>query len=114
MVAHDTDRPGVGQHCKRLPQAFVKPVGLNLVDHDPIDGPQYFELLVSHLTHNANRQAGPRERLTIDTLRSQPELDPGLTHLVLEHVPKRLDQLQVHSLREAADVVMGLDRMRGA
>src|SRR5690606_11610061 len=34
-------------------------------------------------------------------------------HLVLEQLAKRLDQLHVHALRQAADIVVGLDGGRG-
>src|SRR6478672_3791740 len=44
----------------------------------------------------------------------QPELPPELANLVLEQLTKRLDQLHVHALRQAADIVVALDRHRRA
>ena len=51
----------------------------------------------------------PRERMTVDELRRQPEQPPDLTHFVLEQPLDRLDQLELHILRETADVVVALD-----
>ena len=44
----------------------------------------------------------------------QAELLAHDPHLVLEELPQRLDELQAHPLRQAADVVMALDRGRRA
>ena len=42
----------------------------------------------------------------------QPQLAAQRAHLVLEQLAQRLDQLQVHALGQAADVVVRLDRHR--
>ena len=44
----------------------------------------------------------------------QAELLADAAHLVLEQQPQRLDQVEVHLLRQAADVVVRLDRRRRA
>ena len=44
----------------------------------------------------------------------QPQLAAQRAHLVLEQLAQRLDQLHVHPLRQAADVVVRLDRHRRA
>jgi hypothetical protein len=44
----------------------------------------------------------------------QSEHFAGRPHLVLEELAQRLDELQVHALGQAADVVVALDRGRGA
>ena len=50
-------------------------------------------------------------RWTISFGRS--ELQAGLAHFVLEELAERFDQLEVHVLRQAADVVMALDERGG-
>ncbi len=40
------------------------------------------------------------------------ELPADLPDLVLEEFPQRLDELERQIVREAADVVVGLDRLR--
>src|SRR6185503_15936410 len=40
------------------------------------------------------------------------ELEPEPAHLVLEELAQRLDQAELHLLRQPADVVMRLDDMR--
>ena len=54
------------------------------------------------------RIARPRagERLTVNGLRGQTEFATGLAHLVLKHVPQRLDEAQVHLFRQSADIVV--------
>ena len=52
--------------------------------------------------------------MAADEVLGQSELGPDLAHLVLEEIAQRLEQLQVHALGQAADVVMRLDQMRFA
>ena len=44
----------------------------------------------------------------------QAELAAERAHLVLEQLAQRLDELHVHALGQAADIVVALDRDRGA
>ena len=67
---------------------------------------------LAHLAENAHAQTRARERVAIHHLARQAELDAERAHLVLEQLAQRLDQLQVHRLRQAADVVVGLDDVR--
>ena len=46
-----------------------------------------------------------------DEFLRKTELPPNLPDLILEEFPKRLDELERQIVREAADVVMGLDRL---
>ena len=55
---------------------------------------------------------GPGERLPPDDRLGQPELGADPAHLVLEQRPQRLDQLELEVVRQAADVVVALDRGR--
>ena len=51
--------------------------------------------------------------MTVDERRRQAELAAERAHLVLEQFAQRLDQLHVHALGQAADIVVRLDGDRG-
>ena len=57
---------------------------------------------------------GPGNGWRPTKLLGQAELAAERAHLVLEQLAQRLDQLQVHALRQAADIVVRLDRDRRA
>src|SRR5256712_4737769 len=60
-----------------------------------------------HFSDHANRESGPGKRLSLgDPYAERPGDRPDL---VLVQVAQRFDELQLHVLREAADVVVGLD-----
>ena len=65
------------------------------------------------LADDPDREARARERLAVDHLLRQAQLQPDGANLVLEQVPQRLDELELQVRRQAADVVMGLDLLRG-
>ena len=54
-------------------------------------------------------EAGPGEGLAPHDLVGQAELGADAADLVLEQAPQRLDQLEVHVVGQAADVVVALD-----
>ena len=58
---------------------------------------------------DAHREARARERLAPHDLLGQAELLADRAHFVLEQVAQRLDELEVHVVGEAADVVVRLD-----
>src|SRR5439155_14937139 len=62
----------------------------------------------------ADGQAGPRERVPPDRFLRQAELEAEAADFVLEQIPQRLDQLEAELGRQAADVVVRLDRRRRA
>ena len=55
---------------------------------------------------------GPGKRMAADEGFRQAELAAEHAHLVLEQLAQRLDQLHVHALGQAADIVVRLDRHR--
>ncbi len=57
---------------------------------------------------------GPGKRMAADESLRQAELAAERAHLVLEQFAQRLDQLHVHALGQAADIVMRLDGHRRA
>ena len=62
---------------------------------------------------NSDGKARPRERMPPDKDFGQAEFAAEHAHLVLEQFAQGLDQLHVHALGQAADIVMRLDRHRG-
>jgi hypothetical protein len=51
--------------------------------------------------------------MAADEALGQAELAAERPHLVLEQLAQRLDELHVHALGQAADIVVALDRHRG-
>ena len=113
-VAHDADGVHRQQHGERLPDLVVEPGLADLVEVDGVGLAQDRQLLLGDLAGDADGEAGTGERMAADEMLRQPELAAERPHLVLEQFAQRLDQLQVHALRQAADVVVRLDRHRRA
>ena len=65
------------------------------------------------LAGDADREARAGERMAADDRLGQAELAAERADLVLEQLAQRLDQLHVHPLGQAADIVVALDRTRG-
>jgi len=68
---------------------------------------QHLDPLGGHLTHDAYGEAGAGERLTPDDVLRQAELLAHRPDLVFEQEPERLDEVEVHVLRQPADVCGG-------
>jgi hypothetical protein len=83
-----------------------------LLDEDGVGAAQQLGVLALHFAQDAHAQARARERMAIDHLARQPELHAQESHLVLEELAQRLEELQVQGLRQAAHVVVRLDRDR--
>ena len=75
---------------------------------------QDVEPLLRDLADDPDRQARPGERLAPHELLRHAGLLADPPHLVLEQVAQRLDELHPHVLRQATDVVVGLDLRRDA
>src|SRR6185503_6060284 len=111
-IAHDPDRSDRRQDREALPQAAIEVRGLDLVDDDPVRLAKRVQSLRGDLADDADREAGPRERLAEHHRLRQSELQANLTNLVLEQVAQRLDQLEAQVGWQPADVVMRLDLLR--
>ena len=57
---------------------------------------------------HADGEARPREGVAADEGLGQAELAAERAHLVLEQLAQRLDELHVHALGQAADIVVHL------
>ena len=62
---------------------------------------------------NPNGETRAGEGLAIDNLLRQAELQPCLPYFIFKQLPQRLDQLEMHLVRQPADIVMALDHLRG-
>ena len=83
-----------------------------LFDEYRIRGPQQIRVFPAHLAEDAYREPRAREGMAIHHLAWQAELDSHAPYLVLEELAQWLDQLQVHLLGQATDVVMRFDDVR--
>jgi hypothetical protein len=92
-----------------LPVCLVAEVA-QLLDEDVVGAAQQVRVFLLHLAEDAHAQARAREGMAVDHLRRQAQRHAQLAHFVLEQVAQRLQQLQPQLLRQAADVVVALDR----
>ena len=69
---------------------------------------QHGEFVVGNFADDANGKARAGEGLAIDNLFGQAKFEAHAAHFVFEQVAQRLNKLEFHMLRQAADVVVGL------
>ena len=87
--------------------------GADFLDDDGVGFLQQRQAFARDLAEDADRQARSRERLADQELLVDPEVAANGAHFILEQLAQRLDELELHALRQAADVVVTLDRRRG-
>src|SRR5580704_14459943 len=109
--AHGLDRK---QHREGLPDLVVEPGFADFVEEDGVGALEYLHALRGHLAGDADRQAGAGERVALDKMLRQAQFATERADLVLEELAQRLDQPEVHPRREAADIMVRLDRDAGA
>ena len=105
-VTHDAHRLDRQEHRERLPDLAVPAGILHLLEHDHVRLAKDAQPLGSDLAHDADAQSRPGEGLAEDGLLGQAEFQAEFTHLVLEQLAQRLDQVELHALGQAADVVV--------
>src|SRR5207245_4039139 len=66
-----------------------------------------------NFTKNTNSQTWTWERLAANDLFRQAQLQTSLADFVFEQLAHRLDEFEVHFFWQTADVVVGLDHLRG-
>ena len=107
--AHRTHRQIDGERLAylvvpvRAPQLFQKD-GVGLAQHGQVFAP--------HLAEHAHRETRAGKGMASDQRLGQAERQAQLAHFVLEQIAQRFQQAQVHALRQAAHVVVGLDDPR--
>ena len=95
-----------------MPDLVIPIALLHLLDHDPVSLAQDLQALGRNFAQEAHSEAGAGERLAMNDFFRQAEFQSELAHFVFEQTFKRLHQLELHLLRQAADVVMALDHRR--
>src|SRR5258708_14693792 len=100
------------EYRKGLAGLLVPACPAQFLDEDVIGQSQRLSRLGGNLAEDAHAEAGPRKRVAVQHGCGEPELDANAAHLVLEQLAQRFDQLELHALRQAADVVMALDHVR--
>ncbi len=108
-VAHDTDGLDRQEHSEGLPDLVIE---TRLADFLQIDGVRLLkrgDRCRRDLAGNADGQSRPRERMATDKGVAQSQFTAQRPHFILEQVAQRFDQLQLHEVRQAADIVMTLD-----
>ena len=114
LVALHADGLHGEQHGEALPDALRLARAAQLVAHDRVGGTNARHALVIDGADDAHREPRAGERLARDQLLGEAEVAANGAHLVLEQLAQWLDQLQLHALRQPADVVVRLDRRRRA
>ena len=110
LVAHDADAVHIGQSRIILADLLIEAGLGDLLTPDGVGVLHDRDLLGGHFADDADAQTGAGEGLAADQILGQTQLTASLTDFVLEQVAQRLDQLlEVHGVRQAADVVVALD-----
>ena len=91
--------------------AAIQAGRFDFADHDRVGFAQRVEPLARDFAQAAHGQAGAGERVPPDDFFGQAELQAELADFVFEQVAQRLDQLEAELGRQAADVVVQLDRV---
>ncbi|KAI3482194.1 hypothetical protein L1887_55164 [Cichorium endivia] len=86
--------------------------GADLLNVDAVGVLEDLDLLARHDAQDADRQSRAGERMPAHQMRRNAQQTPKRTHLVLEQLAQRLDQLELHVLQQTTDVVVRLDRRR--
>ena len=86
---------------------------VNLLEDDLVGVAEDGQALGRDLAEKADGQAGAGEGMLEDEVAIGAELEPEGADLVLEKLLERLDQGELEVLGKAADVVVGLDDVRG-
>ena len=113
-VPHHADGPHREQDGEGLPDVVVQPRGLDLFQVDGVGEAQDAQPLGGHGADDADGEARTREGMAADQRIVEAQGAADAAHLVLEEFAQRLDELEGHVVREAADVVVGLDGRRRA
>ena len=114
VVAHDADGAHGEEDGEGLPDRVVEAVAADLVEIDGVGLAEDRELLAGDGAGAADGEAGAGEGVAADEAVGQAELAAEGADLVLEELAQGLDELEVHALGEAADVVVALDGDGGA
>ena len=113
LIAHDADGTHIGQAGEVLPDLFLQAGLGDLLAQDGIRFSDDVQLFFGDVAQDADTESRAGERLSPYHFFRQTKLDAQRAHFVLEQRVQRLDELELHVFRQAADIVMRLDRLRG-
>ena len=110
LVAHHADAPHVGeQDGACLPYLVVETPVAQGLDEDVVGLLQDAHLLGRDSTEDTDGQAGTGEGMAAYEVLGDAKLTAHTAHLVLEEPLQRFAELEVHLLRQSADVMVTLD-----
>src|SRR3954469_9855247 len=89
-----------------LTRLVIQIVLAQLIDEDVVRTTQQIGKLFLDFTENTHTETRTGEGMTVDHLGRQAQFDTEAAHFVLEQLSQWLDQLELHALRQATDVVM--------
>src|ERR1700733_8406070 len=113
-VPHYAHRHDWKQHRKRLPDLGIEAGILDFADHNVVTFAQQRQSLRRYFAEHTYRQPGTGERLPLQDFLRYSEVPADFADLIFEQIFQRLDQLQLHFLRQAAYIVVRLDYLRRA
>src|ERR1700738_4549196 len=111
-VSHHAHAAHRQQHRKRLPDVVIEPRAPDLFDEDLVGKPQDVELLARDLARATDRKTRAREGMPADESLGEAELAAEHADFVLEQLAQGLDELHVHPLWQASNIVVRLDGHR--
>ena len=111
-VSDDADRVDREVDGERLVHTVIVVGAAQFFDEDRVRATEHVEILASHFPDHAHGEAGSGKRVAKYQFRWKAEGKSHLAHLVLEQIAQGLYQLEVHSVRQAADIVVGFDDVR--
>src|SRR5690606_5248879 len=114
VVAHHAHGTDGEQHGEGLPDLAVEPGVPDLLKIDGVGLAEDIEPLPGDGAGDANGKARPREGMPIDEFGRHAKLAAKHADLVLEKLAKRLDELHIHPLGQAADIMVRLDGDAGS
>ncbi len=106
VVADHADRAHRQEDGEGLRDLVVEIRAAQLFDEDVVGLAQGLGIVPAYLAEDAHAEAGAGEGVAVDHLGGQAQLDADAAHFVLEQLAQRLDQPEVHVIRQAADVVV--------
>src|SRR5688572_30063695 len=83
---------------------------MKFVDKDLVGLLKKFDLLGRDVAEDANAEARTGKWVPFEDLFRYAKIAPNEPHFVFEQFAQRLDQFEIHFLRQAAHIVMRLDR----
>ena len=108
-IAHYANGTYWQEDGERLADFVVQVRFTQFFNEDGVSAAQQVTVLFLHFTQNTNAKAWSRERMTVQHVVRQAQLQTNLTHFVFEQLFQRFNQAHLHLFRQAAHVVVRFD-----